>query len=248
MKNVKNKISKYIFILLTLLFSSALCHAGEGYPGHVDDYVNDFAQVMDVSDHESVRNMLKDLEYQTGIEAVVVTINSVHDYGTGDRTIESFATNLFNRWGVGHKAANNGVLMLVAVKDRKCRIELGGGYDKYYDSVMKEIIDTKMLPRFKDGNYSRGIYEGSMALILKITKKVPWYSFYKWHILMGVLILIFIFAGISCMRSGKTGWGWVLFSVAGILLIFLLKRIKVGNSSEGFGGGSSDGGGASGEW
>lgn len=74
---------------------------------------------------------------KTGIEAVVVTINSIGDYQTGDATIEAFATNLFNTWGIGHKKENNGVLILVAVKDRKARIELGKGYGREYDSAMK---------------------------------------------------------------------------------------------------------------
>ena len=65
---------------------------------------------------------------KTGIEMVVVTINSIKDYNTGDSTIESFAKNLGNTWGVGHKKTNDGVVMLVAVRDRKSWISLAGGY------------------------------------------------------------------------------------------------------------------------
>jgi len=245
------RIKTNIFCLTTilgLLLFAMVAQGQNGYPEPTDDYVNDYAGVLNKPDAESIYKMFKDLEYQTGIEAVIVTINSINDYDTGENTIESFATNLFNTWGIGHKKENNGVLILVAVKDRNCRIELGAGYGKKYDSAMKQIIDEKMIPYFKTNDYSRGIYEGARGVIEKVTKKVSWFSFYKWHILIAILIIVCIFAGISCMRSGKKGWGWAFFVAAGILIFFLFKMIAKGKSSSGFGGGSSFGGGASGSW
>lgn len=238
-----------VFIMLGCLFPVIAASATEGgYPNHTDDYVNDFAKTLKKADYEAIHTMFKDLEDQTGIEAVVVTINSIKDYKTKDATVEKFATNLFNDWGVGHKKENNGVMILVAVKDRKCRIELGGGYGRRYDSVMKSVIDKKMIPYFKENDYSRGIYEGSRGVIEGVTKKISWFDYHKWHILMGVLILLCVFAGFSCIRSGKTGWGWAFFAAGAVLLFFLFRMLSSSNSSSGFGGGSSFGGGASGSW
>jgi uncharacterized protein len=243
------RIALFFLVALTAaLLNVGVALAQSGYPQPVDDYVNDFAGALNEPDRQAIHKLFKDLEYQTGIEAVVVTIDSIRDYGTGDASIESFATNLFNNWGMGHKKENNGAMILVAVKDRTCRIELGGGYGDMYDSAMKEIIDTRIAPYFKANDYSRGIYEGAVALRDRITKKVSWLSFYKWHILLVILIVVCVVAGISCMRSGKKGWGWVFFIAAGILLIFLIKMLASGKSSGGFGGGSSFGGGASGSW
>lgn len=232
------------FTLITAVAAQDLA----GFPSPKDDYVNDFAGVINKPDTDAMRKMFKDLEYQTGIEAVVVTINSISGYKMGDLSIESFAAGLFNKWGVGHKKENNGVMILVSVLDRKCRIELGGGYGTQYNAAMKDVIDNKMIPYFKTGDYSRGIYEGSCAVIEKVTKKVSWFEFYKWHIVIGIIILICLAAGISCMRSGKKGWGWAFFAFAGMLLLFLIKMLLSGKSSKGFGGGSSFGGGASGSW
>ncbi|MCK5808874.1 TPM domain-containing protein [bacterium] len=237
-----------IFILLAVLFLLLPLSGEIGYPTPKDDYVNDYADVLSQADADAIHKMFEDLEHQTGIEAVVITIDSMDNYDTEDSTIEEFSTHLFNRWGIGHKRDNNGVLILVAVKDRKCRIELGQGYGRRYDSVMKQVIDEKMIPHFKTDEYSRGIYEGSQAVVLKITKKVSWFSFYKWHLLLGVLIIVCIFAGFSMMKSGKTGWGWAFFAAAGVLLFFLIRMLARGKGSSGFGGGSSFGGGASGSW
>jgi uncharacterized protein len=235
-------------LLLGVLSFVITAQIQAGYPKPTDDYVNDFAGVLNKPDSEAISKMFKNLENKTGIEAVVVTINSINDYNKEDATLEAFATNLFNTWGIGHKKENNGVLLLVAVKDRKCRIELGRGYGRIYDPVMKQVIEENMIPYFKTDDYSRGIFEGSRGVIEKITQKVSWYSFYKWHILIGGLIIVCIFAGISCMRNGKNGWGWAFFAAAGMLIFFLFSMLASGKRSGGFGGGSSFGGGASGSW
>lgn len=250
MKMAAIKKSGLVSLILILGLISYFVSAQEqaGYPKPADDYVNDFAGVLNKPDSEAIQKMFKTLEKKTGIEAVVVTINSISDYNKTDVTLESFATNLFNSWGIGHKKENNGVLVLVAVKDRKCRIELGRGYGRIYDAAMKQVIDENMLPYFKADEYSRGIFEGSRGVIEKITQKVSWYSFYKWHLLVGGLVIVCLFAGISCMRTGRTGWGWAFFAAAGMLIFFLFSLLASGKSSGGFGGGSSFGGGASGSW
>ena len=240
---------KHAFLLILIACSLIAPNTSlAAYPQPVNDYVNDFAQVLTAADAQAIEKMLSDLEKQTGIEVVVVTINFMGDYNTGTSSIEEFAKNLFNTWGVGHKKENNGVMILVAVKDRQCRIQLGGGYGKQYDAVMKKVIDQNMLPYFKQDDYSRGIYEGARGVIDNITKEVSWFSYHKYHLLVGLLIVVCIVAGISCMKSGKKGWGWAFFIAAGALLLFLIKALASGKSSSGFGGGSSFGGGASGSW
>jgi len=221
-----------------------------GFPEPKNNYVNDYANVINDIDSKEIESLFKKMESQTGIEAVVVTINSISDYDTPNQTLESFATSLFNTWGVGNKKRNDGILILVAVKDRKCRIELGGGYDTMYNDVMKKVIDQKMIPYFKNEDYSRGIYEGAKGATDAVTNKVTWLNYYKWPIILGVLMIICIFAGISCITSGKSGWGWAFFAIAGAILLFILKILaSSGSSGSGsFGGGSSFGGGASGSW
>lgn len=238
-----------------------LCSAGDaaaqesaGYPRDVENYINDFAKVLPAAHAAQLREALRRLEHQTGIELTVVTVGSIHDYGTGDPSIESFATKLFNRWGVGDRSHNDGVMILVATRDRRCRIELGSGYGRRYDEMMQWIIDTKMTPHFKKGDLAQGIHHGVYGVIGALTKKTTWLNFYKWHLALGGLIVICIIAGVSCIRSGRRGWGWTFFGIAFALLFFLLRMMSKGKSSSGhgssgtFGGGSSFGGGASGSW
>jgi uncharacterized membrane protein YgcG len=245
---MKIKFAKFLFIFILFgLFANSV--VAESYPAHTDNYVNDFAKVVSASDKQQLETQLQQFQQQTGVQITIATVNSIYDYNTGDPTIEVFARNLFNYWGVGDKTKNNGILMLVAVKDRKVRIELGSGYGKQYDAEMQKIVDNDILPNFKNEQYGTGIIAGTQGIISSITQGVSWFAYYKWDLLLGVLILFLIIAGISCMRSGKTGWGWAFFAAAGAILLWLIVNIfKKGSGGTGFGGGSSSGGGATGSW
>jgi len=168
-------------LFLTIVFGfcwlGALVRAQGGYPQSTDRYVNDYAGVLTGGDTQKIRTMFANLEEQTGIEAVAVTINSIRDYGTRDETIETFATHLFNTWGIGDRVKNNGVLILVAIQDRAVRIELGAGYGREYNTAMKRVIDETMIPAFRQNDYSKGIYQGSRATIAGLTGVWPEISF-----------------------------------------------------------------------
>ena len=151
--------------LLALLLAAAAAAAQSGYPDHRELEVNDFAGILSAQETERLRGLLRDLRQRTGIEATVVTIESIGDYGTGDRSIESFATGLFNAWGVGDAERDDGVMVLVAVGDRKVRIEVGSGYGSSEDRAMKAVIDSAMLPHFRNGDYGRGIVQGTETVV-----------------------------------------------------------------------------------
>ncbi|HSD85459.1 MAG TPA: TPM domain-containing protein, partial [Anaerolineae bacterium] len=121
-----------LILSLTLLVTAVLgvlpVAAQNGYPTRVDPYVNDFASLLTTEHTASLRSLFSELKTENGVEIVVVTLDSIHDYATGDASIESFATNLFNTWGIGTAQKNDGVLILVAWKDREVRIEVGAGF------------------------------------------------------------------------------------------------------------------------
>lgn len=161
---MKAGISLRLAILLTTLIGFA-AQAQTGYPKAKDLYVNDFAGLLTANDRSAIRTALAKLRDDAGVHAVVATIQTVHGYGTVDQSIESFATNLFNKWGIGDRKRNDGVLILVAVKDRKVKIELGSGYGKSYNAQMQGVISRQMLPHFKKKNYSLGVLEGTNSVI-----------------------------------------------------------------------------------
>ncbi len=163
------RVGAIILLIGVIVWGSAVSWAQSGYPSPDDLYINDYAGVISSSDSATIRTLLSDLKTEHDIEATVLTIQSIHDYDTGDVTIESFATNLFNTWGIGSIERNDGVLILVAVQDRRVRIEVGSGYGESLDEEMGYVINEFMLSSFRRNEYSQGITNGVRAVIHSLT-------------------------------------------------------------------------------
>ncbi|OGZ54545.1 MAG: hypothetical protein A3B25_02475 [Candidatus Ryanbacteria bacterium RIFCSPLOWO2_01_FULL_48_26] len=128
--------------------------------GSPSGFVNDFAGMLGVDQKASLEAKLVSFERDTGNEIAVVTIPSLD----GD-TIENFAVKLFEDWKIGKEKNDNGALVLIALDDRKMRIEVGYGLEgALTDAQSFWIIDTIMKPAFRAGNY----YEGTDTAVDKI--------------------------------------------------------------------------------
>lgn len=160
------------FIRLVFLISLVHPVFAQTYPEYEELYVNDFAHIIQPEYEARIREMLRELREDHGIEFTVVTISEMSEYGH-DGAIETFATGLFNSWGVGDATRNNGVMMLVAHLDRRIRIEVGDGYGLRKNASMKQIIDRAIVPQFKLFKYSEGIEQGTRAIIADLTGSWP---------------------------------------------------------------------------
>ena len=144
----------------------------QSYPEYKEIYVNDFVGILSAAEKQQLKNKLQSLRAAHDIEFTAVTINRMSDYGHNG-PIEPFATGLFNHWGVGNVARNDGVMMLVARYDRKMRIEVGSGYGTTKNSAMADIIDDVILPEFRQDNYAAGILKGVDEVIYELTGSDP---------------------------------------------------------------------------
>lgn len=150
-----------LFLVVVLVASP--CFA-QSYPPNHDVYVNDFAGILSAEETTVIRRALSDLWESRGVEATVVVIDTVSNYASRDVSFETFATGWFNAWGVGNAERGDGVLLLVAVEDRELRIALGAGYARSEDAHMARIIESVIVPRFRQNDYGGGIAEGAEAL------------------------------------------------------------------------------------
>lgn len=142
--------------MLALLCLPVVAAAAPGFP-QPHGKVNDFAGVLAPADREALATQLDELERDTSAETAVVIVRSLEGRG-----LEEYASGLFAEWGIGKKGKDNGVLVLVAVADRAMRIEVGYGLEGILpDGLTGSVIRELFLPRFREGDYRRGILEGT---------------------------------------------------------------------------------------
>lgn len=126
-------------------------------------WINDFAEVINAEYKQKLNSVISELEENTSTEIAVVTINSISPYDEKD-----YARLLFDNWKPGKKGKDNGVLILVAVKERRWRIEAGYGIEGILPDGLCGEIGRDMVPYFKEGNYGEGLYRA----VLKISRIV----------------------------------------------------------------------------
>lgn len=153
-----------LLVILLILISSL---AWGKFPRPVG-YVNDFAKVIDTEWREKIDSLIKELETKTTAEIAVVTIDNLSHYST----IEEYAEALFSEWKIGKVKEDNGVLILVSIKERKIWIETGYGIEPIIpDGVAGEIIRNEIAPSFKGVRYGDGIYRGTYAIAERVARE-----------------------------------------------------------------------------
>lgn len=157
---------KYLFTLLILVIPAvSLAYQSPGKP---TGFLNDFANVISVSQKQSLENKLQALQNATSFQVVVATIPSL-----GNETVETYAVKLFEEWGIGQKGKDTGLLILVAPNDRVAKIETGYGTEGVVTDIQSgNIINKIMIPAFKEGNYSEGI-SGAVDAVGAIVTNSP---------------------------------------------------------------------------
>jgi uncharacterized protein len=124
-------------------------------------HVNDYAGTLTEQQRADMESLLIKYEQETTHQLVVLTVPTL-----GAESIDSFSLRVANAWRLGRKDLDNGVLITVSPKDRKARIELGRGMNKYVsDAVAAEIMTSVMTPQFRAGDYAHGIGLGLERLM-----------------------------------------------------------------------------------
>ncbi len=158
---------KLIFFLLSLVLSFlavSLCYANN-VPERPDNPVVDLAGIIDAGVETKLNQYLRELEQKTTSQMAILTIKSLEG-----QSIEEFSiTVAHDKWKLGQKGKDNGVLLVVALQDRKYRIEIGYGLEGVLpDSLVGSIGRDNLVAYFKKGDYSNGIYAASLDIAKKI--------------------------------------------------------------------------------
>jgi len=178
--------------------------------------VNDLAHVMTADQVAALESKLVAYDDSTSVQIVIVTIPAI-----GDDAIEDYALKILRDWGVGNKKTNNGVVVLVAVKEHRVTISTGYGLEGAIpDITAKAIIDNENRPELqgrRDDNYYRGFNHAADALIKAAAGNIKAPQGYANRggrrgrgkggnligiVVIGIIILFF------CYRSRRRWWRW----------------------------------------
>ena len=155
------RIARAVFLLLALAALALAQGARAADVPYLSGRVVDDAEILSSATREAISNRLKAHEEKTTDQIAVLTILTL-----GDDSIEEFAAKVFASWRLGRQGRDNGVLLIVAPKDRKMRIEVGYGLEgTLTDVASSRIIRNVMTPAFKANDFDRGISDGVDAIV-----------------------------------------------------------------------------------
>jgi uncharacterized protein len=254
--DLKPKTSLCLFtIIILLLFFVPQSGMAQGFP-RPKGAINDFAEIISPQYENSMYLLAREVLQKTGTTIVVATLKTIDDNDPAD-----YANRLYESWGIGKKGEDKGVLIFLAVKERRVRIETGYGVEGILpDGLTGEILDRYAVPYLKKGDYDKGLLSTVAAVSSLIAKDagvslaggVPVYNTRdpRTKPKANLFSLIFFFIILSLLLGTRRGR-----AMLPIILLMLMAGGRgsgrgggsfggFGGGFGGFGGGMSGGGGA----
>ena len=155
----------FVLGVALLLFCAVASGASDNFPKPVGA-VNDFAHVIPPDYRNRMEGLAGEVLTKTGTAIVVATVDTM-----GDNEVNDYVNRLYKAWGIGKKGEDKGVLIFVAVKERKFRIETGYGVEGILpDGLVGEIRDRYAIPYLKRGEFGPGLYN-TMAAVSAVVAK-----------------------------------------------------------------------------
>ncbi|GAB1808638.1 MULTISPECIES: TPM domain-containing protein [Priestia] len=249
-------------LLLSLLCNMvSVAFAAPDIPNPVGDiYVQDFAHLLNDQEKADINQMSRKLDDETKAQVAILTVNSL-----GDSDVEEYANEAFRKYKLGDKKLNNGVLILLAKKERKIRIEVGYGLEGAITDIKSgEIIDSYAIPNLKNGKYDTALETTYKAVYNQVVKEYDLGKDFEQKVPKvsppsdsGVHFTTLQTLLIAAVIVGFLILDFVFFK--GAITQFLLNFLVMfggrgggngsgGSGPRGGGGGSSGGGGASRGW
>ncbi|MFQ5330463.1 MAG: TPM domain-containing protein [Thermodesulfobacteriota bacterium] len=162
--NSPSKLRLLAFLTLFFLYALPSWAVTPEPPARPSAYVVDLAGVIGSNAERSLNTYLRELEVKTTAQVVVLTIKSLDG-----EDIDGFSLRVAEKWKLGQREKDNGVLITVALDDRKYRLEVGYGLEGVLpDSFVGTIGRQYLVPHFRKGDYSTGIATAALAVINRV--------------------------------------------------------------------------------
>ncbi len=152
----------FIICLIYIFLNTVSSYAEVSIPDKPFNHVVDLAGIINDDVETNLNSYLLELEQKTSAQMIVLSINSLEG-----ESLEDFSLKVAHeKWKLGQKGKDNGVLLLVSLQDRKYRFEIGYGLESILpDSLVGSIGRDYLVPYFRKGDYSTGIFTATLAVI-----------------------------------------------------------------------------------
>lgn len=165
------------------------------------NWVSDVANILRLETEQKLNTQIDQLKAANGSEMAVVTVPD----SKPESSTKQLATKLFNRWGIGQKGKNNGILFLISVGDRRVEIETGKGMQATLPNAkVGAIIRERITPQFKTGNFDAGTLSGTEAIVQVVQGKEIEHPSQPWGF-NPVVVALFGWIGITMALRASTG-------------------------------------------
>jgi len=162
---LKNRIAASFIVLVVVCLIATAVYGTDNFPRPVGA-VNDFARVISERYVQSMESLAREVLEKTGTSVVVVTMKEIGGSDPAD-----YSNRLYEAWGIGKKGEDKGVLIFLAVQEKRIRIETGYGVEGILpDGLVGNILDQYVVPYLKQGDYSRGLSNAMVAVSSVIAK------------------------------------------------------------------------------
>lgn len=218
--------ARQIVLLVSCICVIASTCAWAAMPAKSQGWVSDFAGILSDTVKSQISGLIDEVKGSTGAEIAVVTVTSLEGM-----SVEEYAVKLFEKWGIGEKGKDNGVLFLIAPNEHEVKIEVGYGLEPVItDGRAGGILDESVVPFFKAGDYNQGILQGSRQIAAFITGEdfVPSVPIARpkprtdeppWPVKVGIMLFFSLFITLGFLALGyalrQKGQGFFLIWGAG---------------------------------
>ncbi len=209
----------FLMAALSIWLLLAPAHVLAQEPPELTAPVNDFANIIDEGSKGRLDTLIRSLQQASGDVVIVATVQTIAPYAD----IREYAVKMFENHGkgIGQHGKDNGLLVLVAVKERQVRIEVGYELERFItDGFAGETVRQRIAPEFRQDNYGQGLVSGVSRIVARIaqgrnvvlqgvpadTNSEPAVGSGN-NLVLLLFVLFFVIAAARTRRRGRRRWG-----------------------------------------
>lgn len=168
MKTLKNNRKLLLLLSIIMIIFSTTIGFAKDIPNPGREYYYDETNTLSDATKQEIQRINEKLEAATDSQIIVAVVSDIEGYGS----IDEYATKFFEKWKIGNKEKDNGILFVTSMAEKKMRVEVGYGLEGALpDGKVGRILDENVVPFYQEGDFNGGILNGFRAIVEEVQKE-----------------------------------------------------------------------------